>query len=70
MNNNTNKKKLELRKTAIANLTLSENQMRMVVGGDVTLKTEPLPTATDSCKCNLSLFDDGGGCGTRPTRTK
>jgi hypothetical protein len=35
MNNNaTNKKKLELKKTAIANLTLSESQMKMLVGGD------------------------------------
>jgi hypothetical protein len=33
MNNNTNKKKLELRKTAIANLTLSEEQMKIIKGG-------------------------------------
>jgi hypothetical protein len=32
-NNTTNKKKLELKKTAIANLTLSESQMKAVVGG-------------------------------------
>jgi len=30
----TNKRKLELKKTAIANLTLNEQQMRMIVGGD------------------------------------
>ncbi len=29
----TTKKKLELKKTAIANLSMSEAQMRMVVGG-------------------------------------
>ncbi len=62
-NNTTNKKKLELKKTAIANLTLSEVQMRVLVGGN-NLATKP----TESCKCNLSLLDDGGGCGTRPTR--
>ncbi len=33
-NNTTNKKKFELKKTAIGNLTQSESQMRMVVGGD------------------------------------
>ncbi len=38
-NNTTNKKKLELKKTAIANLTLSDSQMRMVMGG-ATTKTE------------------------------
>ena len=32
-NNTTNKKKLELKKTAIANLTLSEAKMKMVIGG-------------------------------------
>ncbi len=32
-NNTTNKKKLELKKTAIANLTLNEAQMKIVVGG-------------------------------------
>jgi hypothetical protein len=32
-NNTTNKKKLELKKTAIANLTLSEAQMKMLIGG-------------------------------------
>ena len=32
-NNTTNKKKLELKKTAIANLTLSDAQLRMVFGG-------------------------------------
>lgn len=46
MNNNTNKKKLELRKTAIANLTLSEEQMGMVNGGLVT------PTVTESREIN------------------
>ena len=30
----TTKKKLQLKKTAIANLSMSEAQMRMVVGGD------------------------------------
>lgn len=66
MYNKTNKKKLELKKTAIANLTLSEAQMGMVLGGGAELKTEP---ATQTCKCTLSLVDDGGGaCGTRPTR--
>lgn len=29
----TNKKKLELKKTAIANLTINEQQMGMIVGG-------------------------------------
>ena len=32
-NNTTNKKKLELKKTAIANLTLSDAQLRLVMGG-------------------------------------
>jgi hypothetical protein len=32
-NNKTNTKKLELRKTAIANLTLSEAQMKNLFGG-------------------------------------
>ncbi len=35
-NNTTNKKKLELKKTAIANLTLSEAQMKMLIGGKMS----------------------------------
>lgn len=36
--NTTNKTKLELKKTAIANLTLSEAQMKMVIGGNLVTK--------------------------------
>jgi hypothetical protein len=58
-NDTTNKKKLELKKTAIANLTLSESQMRMVIGG----YTEP------SSKCQplggSKIIDDGNPCGTQ-----
>ncbi len=38
----TTKKKLELKKTAIANLSLTEAQMRMVVGGDGGKNTRKL----------------------------
>lgn len=31
----TNKKKLELKKTAIANLTLNAQQLGMIVGGEI-----------------------------------
>lgn len=51
MNNNaTNKKKLELKKTAIANLTLSEAQMRMVVGGGNNVDT-------DDCDSKANIGD-------------
>ena len=56
MNNTTNKKKLELKKTAIANLTLSESQMKMVVGGgDADFNLSRIPT-------KMNNTDDGNGC--------
>ena len=43
----TTKKKLELKKTAIANLSMSEAQMRMVIGGNLVTESAKCPP-TDS----------------------
>jgi hypothetical protein len=62
MNNTTSKKKLELKKTAIANLTLNEAQLKMVIGGG--------PESQNNCDTSLGLsrLEDGEVCGTAPTR--
>jgi hypothetical protein len=69
-NNTTNKKKLELKKTAIANLTLSEAQMRMMVGGGG--KNNPIDSQNDdgiktTCTTVIGTVIDTDGCPGRKT---
>jgi hypothetical protein len=45
----TNKKKLELKKTAIANLQMSEGQMRMLIGGKLTTGSNGCGSAEANC---------------------
>jgi hypothetical protein len=71
MNNNSNKKKLELKKMAIANLTLSDAQMRVVVGGGG--KTDPIDSQNadgikTTCTSLMNTVIQTDNCGRRTIR--
>jgi hypothetical protein len=61
MYNKTNKKKLELKKTAIANLTLSEAQMGIILGGGGETKVSQ-KTIIDGCTTQQGTIIETDGC--------
>lgn len=48
----SSKKKLELKKTAITNLTLNEQQIGMIVGGGATVSRRPTKDP-NNCTSNI-----------------